>query len=437
MKSAFQAVSTSLFNELLSDENLTLSLHGEDVEYLRFNQSKIRQMTRVCDAELSLDFQLGNKRMTASTQLKGDNPTELIELLKDMRKKVQGLPDDPFTVSPLRGESSDESFEANLPYAEDVVESLLRPCAHVDLVGVHQSGNTFKAVANSAGLSHWFATDSFATDYSLFHPNGKAVKGSFAGTEWQREAHLQKIERQKEVLHRLERPARQLAPAHYRVYMEPAATADLIAMFSYFGVSESAIRQGESALIKLVNGSKRFSGKFRLTENFSSGRVPRFNEFGELAPESLTIIEDGRLSHSLISPRTAKEYGLESNGASSWEGLRSPEMAPGNLAPTDALKSLGTGVYLSNLHYLNWSDVQGARVTGMTRYACMWVENGEFVAPILDMRFDDSLYDIFGHKLESCTNTSELSPAVGSYGGKEIGGIVAPGIILNDFALTL
>ena len=30
-----------------------------------------------------------------------------------------------------------------------------------------------------------------------------------------------------------------------------------------------------------------------------------------------------------------------------------------------------------NLHYLNWSDNIGGRITGMTRYACFWVENGE------------------------------------------------------------
>ena len=29
----------------------------------------------------------------------------------------------------------------------------------------------------------------------------------------------------------------------------------------------------------------------------------------------------------------------------------------------------------------------------MTRYACFWVEGGEVVGPIKDMRWDESLYD--------------------------------------------
>jgi len=47
-----------------------------------------------------------------------------------------------------------------------------------------------------------------------------------------------------------------------------------------------------------------------------------------------------------------------------------------------SIAELGTGIYVSNLHYLNYSDRQACRMTGMTRFACFWVENGELVAPI-------------------------------------------------------
>ena len=62
-------------------------------------------------------------------------------------------------------------------------------------------------------------------------------------------------------------------------------------------------------------------------------------------------------------------------------------------------KEIDRGLYLSNIHYLNWSDNAGGRITGLTRYACFWVENGEIVAPIETMRFDDSFYRFFGEKL--------------------------------------
>ena len=74
-------------------------------------------------------------------------------------------------------------------------------------------------------------------------------------------------------------------------------------------------------------------------------------------------------------------------------------MEPGNLNQENVTKEIDRGLYLSNIHYLNWSDNAGGRITGLTRYACFWVENGEIVAPIETMRFDDSFYRFFGEKL--------------------------------------
>ena len=112
-------------------------------------------------------------------------------------------------------------------------------------------------------------------------------------------------------------------------------------------------------------------------------------------------------------------------------------MSSGNLNENDILSSIDKGVYLSNLHYLNWSDKIGGRITGMTRYACFWVENGEIVAPIENMRFDDTIYNIFGDNLEDTTNSLQLIPDIGTYEGRNLGGIHCPGIMLSSFSLTL
>ena len=66
---------------------------------------------------------------------------------------------------------------------------------------------------------------------------------------------------------------------------------------------------------------------------------------------------------------------------------------------------------LSNLHYLNWSDrLGGRRLLDMTRYACFYVENGKIIAPIENMRFDDTIYNIFGKELNAVTNFDQLIP---------------------------
>ncbi|MBT5078117.1 MAG: TldD/PmbA family protein, partial [Candidatus Marinimicrobia bacterium] len=82
-------------------------------------------------------------------------------------------------------------------------------------------------------------------------------------------------------------------------------------------------------------------------------------------------------------------------------------------------------------------DCIGGRITGMTRYACFWVENGEIVAPIENMRFDDSFYNFFGENLEAVSNKVEFNPEVGTYESRSLGGTHCPGVLLSSFSLTL
>ncbi len=79
----------------------------------------------------------------------------------------------------------------------------------------------------------------------------------------------------------------------------------------------------------------------------------------------------------------------------------------------------------------------GGGITGMTRYACFWVEDGEIKAPIENMRFDDSIYRFLGDNLEAVTPTAQVNPEVGTYDGREFSATTCPGILLKSFALTL
>jgi predicted Zn-dependent protease len=158
---------------------------------------------------------------------------------------------------------------------------------------------------------------------------------------------------------------------------------------------------------------------------------------GELSPQTLPIIQNGELKNLLINSRTAKEYGVMANGAGSYEGMRSASLHSGDLDSQEVLKTLDQGIYISNLHYLNWSDIQSGRFTGMTRYACFWVEKGEIQCPIKDLRFDETLYQIFGPGLLHLTKETEITPNTGSYGMRSLGGKRVPGMIVDNFNFTL
>jgi len=76
-------------------------------------------------------------------------------------------------------------------------------------------------------------------------------------------------------------------------------------------------------------------------------------------------------------------------------------------------------------------------MTGMTRFACFWVENGRIVAPISVMRFDDSLLRMFGDGLVALTQGAEPVPDNSTYGQRALRSITAPGAIVEGFRFTL
>jgi len=202
-------------------------------------------------------------------------------------------------------------------------------------------------------------------------------------------------------------------------------------------VGAASLQQGSSALLKLQTGEHSLSTLFNLKENFSKGAVPRFNELGIIAPEELLVIRDGTLINPLVSAKTAKEYNQISNGANNGEYMRSPVIGTGTLSQPEILSRLGTGLYLANLHYLNWSDRPNGKITGMTRYACFWVEDGKIIAPIENLRFDDSIYDFLNQNLEAFTDFQEFIPNTDTYGSRSLGGMLSPGMLVKNFAFTL
>ncbi|PZO41183.1 MAG: Zn-dependent protease [Pseudanabaena frigida] len=442
LEHAFYQLADRLIDSLHTGEHLTINLDSESSQFTRFNNAKVRQSGVVADGNVTISLISNQREAYAEFPLTGDLEIDIvcaIENLDYLRQEVTQIPENPYLVLPENQGSSREVYQGDLLAPEEAIATILAPINGIDFTGFYASGSVIRASANSAGQRHWFATDSFFVDYSMFIQTSsgeKAVKGIYAGKEWQSQAYKLQVDRSQQQLGALQRPSKTVERGQYHTYFAPVAASDLLS-FLAGSVGESSLQQGSSALLKLRKQERILSPLLSLNENFTYGNVPRFNRLGEVAPEYLSVITNGKLVNTLVSSRSAKEYGKESNGASGGESMRSPEVAAGNLAENDILKQLDTGLYLSNLHYLNWSDRTGGRITGMTRYACFWVENGEFIAPITNLRFDDSLYDFLGNNLEALTNFREFIPNTSTYEKRSLGGILAPGMLVRDFTFTL
>jgi predicted Zn-dependent protease len=434
----FEQVVQDLRQNLADQEHFILRLHGEDSLFTRFNHAQVRQSGTVRDARYELTLLKEQKNCWREFPCTGEaiDRQQAQQVLAALKREIAGVPIDPYQVLPTGHAHSHQTKQGQLLAPDQVTAAILDPVKDLDFTGIYAGGTVVRGYADSSGQQHWFATETFTLDYSLFTADGQAVKGTIAGSEWLPEKYQAQIETSRQQLTRLAQPAISLGRGQYRTYLAPAAVADLVGMLSWGGLSESSMQQGQSSLAQLRTG-QQLSALFTLRENFSPGLVPQFNHLGETAPLQLPLITAGQLVNTLVNTRTAQEYQKVSNQANTGESLRAAAVSTGHLAREKILTELGTGLYLSNLHYLNWSDRQTGRITGMTRYACFWVENGEIVAPINNLRFDESLYNFWGNNLLAVTNFAEYAADTDTYGRRSLGGSLVPGMLIADFTYTL
>ncbi|MAF79213.1 MAG: Zn-dependent protease [Halobacteriovoraceae bacterium] len=444
LKKQFETMSSFLFKHLDEGESLGINLSAEQSSFIRFNHSKIRQRTEVEQCHIDMDLikscpeTKGLKGASLSFSFSSSTTEEQLHLyLQHLQKEVEQLPVDPYTVAHEAGEKSSEENKGELPPINEILDFFKEELSGVDLAGQLVSGTSFRANTNSLGQMHWFSSESMYLDYSLYSAKEKVVKGSYASTHYNKQVLAQSIHDAKEALKVMDAPTTELSPGKYKVYLAPAAVNEIADILGWHALSGSAYKQGDCPLGEAFEGKKNLSPLFNMNEDFSLGLSPRFNELGELAAEKMSLVKKGKLENLLVSKSCELEFGLKSNQASGSEAPRSLVIETGELKREEILEKLDTGIYLSNLHYLNWSDKQKGRITGMTRFGCLWVENGKIVGPIKDMRFDETLYQIFGDGLRAITEFSEVSMATGSYSQRDIGGVKLPGLLVEGFTFTL
>ena len=208
-------------------------------------------------------------------------------------------------------------------------------------------------------------------------------------------------------------------------------------MLCWGGFSGRALETRQSCLFRLKDGAVALDPSVAFAENTVDGVAPAFQGEGFTRPPAVPLVREGRLVGSLVSPRTAKEYALATNGANAAEMPESLDMAGGELRASDALAALDCGLYIGNLWYLNFSDRPACRMTGMTRFASFWVEHGKIVAPVNVMRFDDSLFRLLGDRLVGLTSERELVVDANSYRSRNVGSMRLPGAVVSEMAFTL
>lgn len=438
MKAHFFELSDRLARELKGGEILLSNFGGERSDFVRFNHGKVRQAGSVEQRSLQLRLVRARRQASASVELGGtaDDAELLRTTLARVRDALDGLPEDPWLLINETPQSSSSERRGALAPAEAIVEQAVAASQGRDLVGIYAGGTLYRGFANSLGQRNWHEVDSFNFDCSLYRREDRAVKTGYAGFAWDARAFTQKLEAAAQQLELLERERKPIQPGEYRAYLAPRALDEITGLLSWGGFSARARATKQSPLLRMQEGAA-LSPKVTLAENTAEGVAPAFQADGFVKPSSVSLIRGGILGDPLVSPRSAKEYGLATNAAGGGESPEALDFAGGSLEEAEALAALDTGLCIGNLWYLNFSDRPAGRITGMTRFATFWVEGGRIAAPVGPMRFDDSIYRMLGDNLLDLTRSRELLLDPSTYGARSTSSARLPGALLISLRFTL
>lgn len=450
LRRVFDALACTLHASVRPDEFACAWVQAETSEYVRLNQGRIRQAGTVHRLQATLRLIEGSRQSSLTLTL-SDDPAhpiaaQVLPALQVLREVLIDSEDDPLLDvcrDPVTSVDVDAPEDAPL-HLDPLIDALSVRDAHSDLVAFVAGGRLARGFCSSLGASQWFERNVIAVDGSIHLPvdpstgDRRAVKFGWSGEEADPDALSLAVARAREEARLLQRPAHRLAPGDYRVLLRPRALADLLGLLDWGGYSARAHLTGQSPLSRLRSGQNTFSPLLNIAEDLSVGLSPAFQMEGYARTRRTELIRAGRFSDWMVSPATAREFGIAGNAAPPSEAPESVVVGCGQLADEAALARLGTGVLLSNLWYLNYSDREACRITGMTRFACLWVQDGEAVAPIEAMRFDDSLFRVLGEQgLEALGARAHRLPNLDTWEGRATGGMVVPSALVRALRFTL
>ncbi len=201
-----------------------------------------------------------------------------------------------------------------------------------------------------------------------------------------------------------ERAVRRLNPklaetGQVPVIFDPRVSGSLVSHFAS-AISGSAVAR-QASFLRNEMDTKVFGKGVTIVDDPLRPRGPSSRPFdGEgVGAARLALVEDGMLENWLLDSATARELGLETNGHAR-RGVSSPpspgasnlHMEPGNIDPADMIKSIGNGLYVTDLIGQGVNIVTGDYSRGASGF---WVENGELTWPVSGITVAGNLADIF------------------------------------------
>lgn len=219
-------------------------------------------------------------------------------------------------------------------------------------------------------------------------------------------------------------------PGEYDVILSPRCIAELMLYLSG-GMTGRNYDQKSSFFQDRIN-EKVFPEYISIVDDPQDKEIISFdyNNDGHIY-KPLTLVENGTFKNFMCNQYYSFKTGLPKNGNSGACLI----LKPGNSTLEDMIASIGNGLYISSLHYMNFINEKDTSVTGLTRDGTFLIKDGKITKVVNNLRFTEFISRIFQH-ITMLEKTSYTIPFSDNYEVFDISSVKAPHVLIKGFNIT-
>ena len=185
------------------------------------------------------------------------------------------------------------------------------------------------------------------------------------------------------------------------IIVEPYFFGPIFEWLGFFGFNGLFVERGESFIAGKI-GQKVMGDNITIKDDPFDKRTGNLGfafDFEGRPRKSLVLIENGVAKSAVYDTALAKQWGKEPTGNALPPSSRSEGAAPFDLVVEGGETSIEEMIkssqrptlWITKLHYLGMKHYQTATMTGVVQHGTFLIENGKVVAPVENLRFEESI----------------------------------------------
>ncbi len=226
-------------------------------------------------------------------------------------------------------------------------------------------------------------------------------------------------------------PVTDVEPGNYTVILGPQAVHTFLS-YLLSGAYGEALDNGTS-FFEGKEGKRIFPESLTVASRPDHPQLIPFpyNGDGHIA-RPLSFIDKGVFREFVMSHYYANKLNRPKNGS---VGVAALVMEPGDNSLEQMIAGVERGLYISNLHYMNFINRKETSVTGLTRDGTFLIEKGKVVKVVNNLRYTVKIAAVF-ENLAAVGSDQQVVPNSDNYFEFDISAGLVPHILTKGFKIS-